>query len=423
MAELKNTETSGRPQKKPELLAPAGSLAKLKTAITYGADAVYVGGEEFSLRVAAENFTPEEMAEGVRFAHERGKRVYLTANIIPHNRDIAEYEAFLKEYSKSGFDAVILSDLGMFAMTRKLAPELEIHVSTQANNVNYMSAKTWYEMGAKRVILAREMSADEIKEIRENTPPQLELEAFVHGAMCISYSGRCLLSNYMTGRDSNMGACAHPCRWKYHLVEETRPGEYMPVFENDRGTFIYNSKDLCMIEHIDTLFECGLDSLKIEGRVKTEYYLATVVKAYREAIDRYYDNPDEFEFDPMWLEELLKVSHRDYTTGFYFGRPDSNEQNYKSSSYIRNYELLGIVGGYDEKTKMLTVVQKNRFFKGSEVEFLRPHGKYVKHTITYMEDEDGNELEVANRPQSVARIRIDTPVEPESMMRGVRREN
>ncbi len=406
--------------KKPELLAPAGSLAKLKIAITYGADAVYVGGEEFSLRVAAENFSPEELAEGVEFAHQRGKKVYLTANIIPHNSDIAEYEEFLKKYMSTGFDAVILSDLGMFQLTRELAPELEIHVSTQANNVNFKSAESWYKLGAKRVILAREMSFDEISEIREKTPEGLELEAFVHGAMCISYSGRCLLSNYMTNRDSNLGACSHPCRWKYFLMEETRPGEYMPVFENERGTFIYNSKDLCMIEHIDKLIESGLDSFKIEGRVKTEYYLATVVKAYRDAIDSYFENPADFRVDPMWLEELKKVSHRDYTTGFFFGKPGGDEQNYKTSSYVRNYELLGIVEDYDPKTGMLSVVQKNRFFKGSEVEFLRPQGDFVKHTIQYMEDEDGNELEVANRPQSIARIRIDTPIEKDSMMRGVR---
>ena len=406
--------------KKPELLAPAGSLTKLKIAVTYGADAVYVGGEEFSLRVAAENFSPEELAEGVKFAHERGKKVYLTANIIPHNADIAEYEEFLKKYSKAGFDAVILSDLGMFQLTREIAPELEIHVSTQANNVNYKSAETWYKMGAKRVILAREMSFDEISEIRQKTPQGLELEAFVHGAMCISYSGRCLLSNYMTNRDSNLGACSHPCRWKYFLMEETRPGEYMPVVENERGTFIYNSKDLCMIEHIDKLIESGLDSFKIEGRVKTEYYLATVVKVYRDAIDSYFENPEGFTFDSKWLEELKKVSHRDYTTGFFFGKPGGDEQNYKTSSYIRNYELLGIVEGYDPETKLLSVVQKNRFFKGSEVEFLRPCGDFVKHTIEYMEDENGNELEVANRPQSIAKIRIDIPIEEVSMMRGVR---
>ena len=406
--------------KKPELLAPAGSLTKLKIAVTYGADAVYVGGEEFSLRVAAENFSPEELEEGVKFAHERGKKVYLTANIIPHNADIAEYEDFLKKYAKAGFDAVILSDLGMFQLTREIAPDLEIHVSTQANNVNFKSAETWYKMGAKRVILAREMSFDEIAEIRQKTPEGLELEAFVHGAMCISYSGRCLLSNYMTNRDSNLGACSHPCRWKYFLMEETRPGEYMPVVENERGTFIYNSKDLCMIEHIDKLIESGLDSFKIEGRVKTEYYLATVVKAYRDAIDSYFDNPGNFKFEPKWLDELKKVSHRDYTTGFFLGKPGGDEQNYKTSSYIRDYELLGIVEGYDPKTKLLSVVQKNRFFKGSEIEFLRPKGDFVKHTIEYMEDEDGNELEVANRPQSIAKIRIDIPIEENSMMRGVR---
>ena len=406
--------------KKPELLAPAGSLNKLKIAITYGADAVYVGGEEFSLRVAAENFTPEELAEGVKFAHERGKKVYLTANIIPHNSDIAEYEDFLKRYSKAGFDAVILSDLGMFQITREVAPELEIHISTQANNVNFKSAESWYKMGAKRVILAREMSFDEIAEIRNKTPKDLELEAFVHGAMCISYSGRCLLSNYMTNRDSNLGACSHPCRWKYYLMEETRPGEYMPVFENERGTFIYNSKDLCMIEHIDKLIESGLDSFKIEGRVKTEYYLATVVKAYREAIDAYFENPDEFKFDKKWLDELKKVSHRDYTTGFFFGKPGGDEQNYKTSSYIREYELLGIVSGYDPETKMVSVVQKNRFFKGSEVEFLRPEGDFVKHKIEYMEDADGCELEIANKPQSIAKIRIDTPLEENAMMRAPR---
>ncbi|MBR5155155.1 MAG: U32 family peptidase C-terminal domain-containing protein [Clostridia bacterium] len=405
---------------KPELLAPAGSLSKLKIAITYGADAVYVGGEEFSLRVAAENFSVEDLREGVRFAHQRGKKVYLTANIIPHNEDIDEYSSFLKEYLNAGFDAVIVSDLGMFQLTREVAPDLEIHISTQANNVNYKSAESWYKMGAKRVILAREMSLDEIAEIRRRTPDGLELEAFVHGAMCISYSGRCLLSNYMTNRDSNQGACSHPCRWKYNLVEETRPGEYMPVFENERGTFIYNSKDLCMIDHIDKLVECGLDSFKIEGRVKSEYYLATIVKAYREAIDTYFEDPEGFKSNPEWLEEIKKVSHRDYTTGFFFGKPDGNEQNYETSSYIRNYELLGIVDGYDEKSGFLTVIQKNRFFKGSEVEFLRPKGEFVKFKIEYMENEQGEEMEVANRPQDIARIKTDFPIEKDSMMRGVR---
>lgn len=402
---------------KPELLAPAGNLEKLKKAFIYGADAVYIGGEEFSLRVAADNFTLDEIREGVEFAHARGGKVYLTANIIPHNRDIEEYKKYLLEVKDTGIDAVILSDLGMFSVTRQLAPELEIHISTQSNNVNYESARMWYEMGAKRVILAREMSLAEIREIRDEVPPELELEAFVHGAMCISYSGRCLLSNYMAGRDSNQGNCAHPCRWKYYLMEEQRPGEYMPVFENERGTFIYNSKDLCMIEHMDDLVQSGLSSFKIEGRVKSEYYVATVVKAYRQAIDAYLADPEHYRFDPDWLAELKKVSHRDYTTGFYYGRPSGKEQHYASSSYIREYDMVGVVTGYDPETGLARVVQKNRFFKGSELEFLRPVGKFFKQTIDYMTDENGVELEVANRPQSIVYIKTDLPVEPDTFLR------
>lgn len=406
--------------KKPELLAPAGNLDKLKIALLYGADAVYIGGEEFSLRAAADNFTMEEIREGVALAHERGKKVYLTANIIPHNKDLEEYKSFISEAYQTGIDAVIISDLGLFSLTRSLAPNLEIHVSTQANNVNYESAKMWRSLGAKRVILARELSFSEIKEIRENTPEGLELEAFVHGAMCISYSGRCLLSNYMTNRDSNQGECSHPCRWNYCLVEEKRPGQYMPVYENERGTFIYNSKDLCMIEHIGDLIESGLSSLKIEGRVKTEYYLATVVKAYRDAIDAYCADPKGFKFRQEWLDELLKVSHRGYTTGFYFQKPDGNEQNYETSSYIRNYELIGIVCGYDKETKMLSVIQKNRFVKGAEVEFLCPDRPFITHKIEYMTDAEGNEIEVANRPQQIVRLRFDEEIPNSSIMRQVK---
>lgn len=403
--------------KKPELLAPAGNLEKLKIAINYGADAVYIGGEEFSLRVAADNFTNEEIKRGVDFAKSKGRKVYLTANIIPHNKDIDEYAKFLNQVKDLGLDAVIISDLGMFDMTQQIAPGLDIHISTQANNVNYRSAQKWYEMGAKRVILAREMSLDEIGEIRDKTDPKLELEAFVHGAMCISYSGRCLLSNYMAGRDGNGGACAHPCRWKYYLMEEKRPGEYMPVFENERGTFIYNSKDLCMINHIDKLTESGLSSFKIEGRVKSEFYVATVVAAYRRAIDSYFERPDAWKPNPEWLSELRKVSHRDYTTGFYFGRPGGTEQHYASSSYIREYDMVGIAEGYDEKTKMVKVIQKNRFFKGDEVEFLCPDGSFFTQKIEYMTDGDGNEIEVANRPQSVCLIRTDKKVLKDSFMR------
>ena len=404
-------------KEKPELLAPAGNLEKLKIAIEYGADAVYIGGEEFSLRVAADNFTNDEIKLGVDFAKARGKKVYLTANIIPHNKDIDEYGRFLNDVKDLGLDAVILSDLGMFDVTKELAPGLEIHISTQANNVNYRSAQKWYEMGAKRVILAREMSLDEISEIRRRTDKDLELEAFVHGAMCISYSGRCLLSNYMAGRDGNGGACAHPCRWKYYLMEEKRPGEYMPVFENERGTFIYNSKDLCMINHIDKLVESGLTSFKIEGRVKSEFYVATVVAAYRRAIDSYFENPDAWEPNPEWLSELKKVSHRDYTTGFYFGRPGGTEQHYASSSYIREYDMVGVAEGYDEKTNMAKIVQKNRFFKGDEVEFLCPDGSFFTQKIEYMTDADGNEIEVANRPQSIAYVKTEKKVLKDSFMR------
>lgn len=402
---------------KPELLAPAGNLDKLKKAFIYGADAVYIGGEEFSLRVAADNFSLDEIREGVAFAHARGKKVYLTANIIPHNRDIEDYKSYIQEVKDTGIDAVILSDLGMFAITRELAPELDIHISTQSNNVNYESVRMWHSMGAKRVILAREMSLAEIREIREKTPPELELEAFVHGAMCISYSGRCLLSNYMAGRDSNQGNCAHPCRWKYYLMEEQRPGEYMPVFENERGTFIYNSKDLCMIEHMDDLIASGLSSFKIEGRVKSEYYVATVVKAYRQAIDAYMNDPEHYQFDSEWMEELKKVSHRDYTTGFYYGRPGGKEQHYENSSYIREYDMVGIVTEYDPKTQLAAVIQKNRIFKGDKIEFLRPVGKFFSQTIEGMTDEHGADLEVANRPQSLVYIKTDQPVEPDTFLR------
>ncbi len=407
---------------RPELLAPAGNLEKLKIALTYGADAVYIGGEEFSLRIAADNFTIDEMKQGIDFAKKKDKKVYLTANIIPHNKDIDEYAKYLKEVKDIGVDAVILSDLGMFDITREIAPDLDVHISTQANNVNYRSAQKWYEMGAKRVILAREMSMNEISEIRERVSPELELEAFVHGAMCISYSGRCLLSNYMTERDSNQGACSHPCRWKYYLMEEQRPGEYMPVFENERGTFIYNSKDLCMIDHIDKLIESGLSSFKIEGRVKSEFYVATVVAAYRQAIDRYLENPKDWKIDPALREELTKVSHRAYTTGFYFGKPSGKEQHYASSSYIRNYDMVGTVADFDEKTMTAKVVQKNRFFVGDEVEFLCPDGSFFTEKIEKIEDENGIELEVANRPQSIVYIKTSRKAEKDSFMRKKRDE-
>lgn len=402
---------------KPELLAPGGSLEKLKTAFLYGADAVYVGGEAYSLRAAAENFTLEELREGVDFAHNLGKKVYLTANILPHNVDIDAFIQYIAEIRPLGVDAVLIADPGMFSLMREVAPEIPIHISTQANNVNYRSAQFWHEQGAKRIVLARELSLAEIKEIRERTPAGLELEAFVHGAMCVSYSGRCLLSNYMTNRDANQGACSHPCRWNYALVEQTRPGEYMDVYENERGTFIFNSKDLCMIEHIPELVESGISSFKIEGRVKTAYYTATVIQAYRNEIDRYFADPAHYVFDRAQLEELYKVSHRPYSTGFYMGKPTAEQQVYTDSSYVRDYDLIGIVLDYDAETKIATVTQRNRFFMGDEIEVLRPGQPFFTQRIAHMENENGEAIDVAPHAAMLVRIPMDQPVVKDAMLR------
>ncbi len=403
--------------KKPELLAPGGSLEKLKTAIDFGADAVYIGGDAFSLRVAAENFSYEEMREGIKYAHDRGKKVYLTANIIAHNRDIPKFKTFVEEIRDLGFDAVLIADLGLFGIMRELAPEIPIHVSTQANNTNYMTANMWHKLGAERVVLGREMSFKEIAEFKENIPEDLELEAFVHGAMCISYSGRCLISNYMTGRNSNLGACAHPCRWNYSLVEEKRPGEYFDVFENERGTFIFNSKDLCTIEHIPEIVESGITSLKIEGRVKTAFYVATIVGAYRREIDRYCDDPENYKFNPEEMEELKKVSHRPYTTGFYFGKPDSDAQVYETSSYIRDYELVGIVTGYDKETKRLEVTQRNRFFSGDEVEILEPMKPFTPLVIKNLKNDNGEAIDVAPHAEQMVTMDCDVEISIGAMLR------
>ncbi len=403
--------------KKPELLAPGGSLEKLKTAIEFGADAVYIGGEAFSLRVAAENFTYEEMLEGLKFAHDRGKKVYLTANIIPHNDDIAEFEKYIEEVRPMGFDGILVSDLGMFEVVKEKAPELPIHISTQANNVNWRSALAWYKMGAERVVVGREMSFRELAQFREKLPEELEIEAFVHGAMCISYSGRCLLSNYLTSRDANQGHCSHPCRWNYALVEEKRPGQYMPVFENERGTFIFNSKDLCMIRHIPELVESGITSLKIEGRVKTPYYVATVIGAYRREIDRYFADPENYVFNEAEYEELCKVSHRPYTTGFYYNKPDENSQVYTSSSYIRDYDLVAMVEDYDEKTGIAKLTQRNKFSVGEEIEIIQPEKPYFKMTIRDMKDEEGQEIESAPHAVMTVYMPVDEPVVKGAMLR------
>lgn len=404
-------------KKKPELLAPGGSLEKLKTAIDYGADAVYIGGEAFSLRVAAENFSLEDMKEGLKYAHDRGKKVYLTANIIAHNRDLDKFKEYIRQIRPLGFDAVLIADLGLFDIMREIAPENPIHVSTQANNTNYATANAWHKLGAERVVLGREMSFKEIAEFREKISPELELEAFVHGAMCISYSGRCLLSSYMTGRNSNVGACAHPCRWNYSLVEEKRPGEYFDVFENERGSFIFNSKDLCTIEHIPELIESGISSLKIEGRVKTSFYVATVVGAYRREIDRYFADPKNYEFNREELEELCKVSHRPYTTGFYFGAPGSDGQVYESSSYIRDYELVGIVKEYDEASGRMTVTQRNRFFEGDELEIIQPMKPYITVKAMNMCDDKGEKISVAPHAEQVVTMDCAEPVCEGAMLR------
>ena len=402
---------------KVELLAPAGNLYKLKIAIKYGADAVYIGGEAFSLRTAADNFTPEEMREGIEYAHSYGKKVYITANIIPHNRDLEEMERYFKEIYDMGADAVIISDLGAFNICKRVAPELEIHISTQANNTNYATVQAWHEMGAKRVVLAREMTLEEVREIRDNISDTCELEAFMHGAMCVSYSGRCLLSNYMTARDSNYGACSHPCRWNYALMEEKRPGEYMPVYENERGTFIMNSKDLCMIEHLPELIESGVLSLKIEGRVKSEYYVATIIGAYRKAIDKYYESPAEYKFDSKWYDEIKKVSHRDYYTGFFFGIPDTGAQIYGSSSYIRECDLIGIVLDYDEETGLAKVSQRNRFFLGDEIEIMQPGEDFFVQKVEVLKDENMNDISVANHAAMTVYIKTDRPVVKDAMLR------
>lgn len=402
---------------KVELLAPAGNLEKLKYAILYGADAVYIGGKKLGLRASADNFSIEEMREGVEFAHSCGKKVYLALNIFAHNEDFQGIEEYLKEVATTNIDAVIISDPGIFTIVKKVLPEMEIHFSTQANNTNYMSANFWHEMGVKRIVLARELSLEEIKEIRSKTPDSLDFEVFVHGAMCISYSGRCLLSNYMTNRDANRGECSHPCRWKYQLVEEKRPGEYMPVFEDDRGTYIYNSKDLCMIAHLKEMIEAGVGSLKIEGRMKSAYYVATVVKAYRDAIDAYYADPEKFVYQEKWLHELNKASHRDYTTGFFFGKPGHNEQVYNTSTYIREYTFIGVVLEYDKETKIAKVEQRNRMFKGDKIEVLMPEGDFFTQNIEWMKNEKEEEIDVAPNPQMILYMPLEREVPPLTILR------
>lgn len=408
--------------KRVELLAPAGDLEKLKFALLYGADAVYIGGEVFGLRAAAKNFSLEQMKEGIEFAHALGKKVFLTLNIIPHNADIHYLEDYIGSIRDIGLDAVILSDPGTLMFVKQYAPELEVHLSTQANNTNYMSANFWHTQGISRVILARELSFKEISEIREKTPETLEIEAFVHGAMCISYSGRCLISNYMTHRDANRGACAQPCRWEYNIVEKTRPNEEFPVLETEDGTFLFNSKDLCMIHSVDKLIESGLDSLKIEGRMKSVYYVANVVRAYREAIDTYYRDPEHFVYNPEWFAEIKKVSHREFTDGFYENKPSEESQLYGSSAYIRSYDFVGVVKSYDAVTGMAVVEQRNNFKVGDALEVIGPNYYQSEMVVTSILNEKGDSIEVAPHAQQLVQVKMTEPVEPYYILRRAKEE-
>ena len=393
-----------------ELLIPAGSLDVLKTAVIYGADAVYIGGEAFGLRAKAKNFTKEDMKEGIAFAHERGVKVYVTANILAHNEDLPGVEEYFEEMKEVRPDALIISDPGVFAIARKILPDMELHVSTQANNTNYGTFLFWYNQGAKRVVTARELSLQEIKEIRDRIPEDMEIESFIHGAMCISYSGRCLLSNYFVGRDANQGACTHPCRWKYSVVEETRPGEYMPVYENERGTYIFNSKDLCMIEHIPEMIEAGIDSFKIEGRMKTALYVATVARTYRKAIDDYLESPEKYRANMEWYKaEIGKCTYREFTTGFYFHKPDATTQIYDSNTYVKNYTYIGTVETVFEDGSF-QMEQKNKFTVGETIEIMKPDGRNLAVTVEEIRNEEGEQMESAPHPKQILRVRLsETP--------------
>lgn len=401
--------------KKPELLAPAGNMEKLKMALLYGADAVYLGGKAFGLRAFGGNFTNEELQEAVNFAHKLGKKIYVTVNIFPHNSDIAKLPAYLTFLNEIKVDAILVADLGVFTLAKEYAPDVELHISTQANNTNWAAVNAWGELGASRVVLAREMSLEEIKEIREKC--SVELEMFVHGAMCISYSGRCLMSNYLTGRDANRGSCAQPCRWNYALVEEKRPGQYFPVLEDERGTYIFNSKDMCLLPYLPDVIASGVDSLKIEGRMKSVHYAASVVKAYREAIDSYFAAPEQFEVKKEWVEELDKVSHRAYTTGFYYGRPTEKDQIYGTSSYTQTSDFVGLVLDYDEKTGFATVEQRNNMKVGQEIEIFQPHLAGYRQILQEMYNDEGEAIQVAPHPQQIVKIRMDRPVEPYGILR------
>lgn len=401
----------------PELLVPASSLEVLQVAVIFGADAVYIGGEAFGLRAKAKNFSKEDMSEGVRFAHEHGVKVYVTANILAHNQDLEGVRKYFEELREIGPDALIISDPGVYQIAKEVCPEIERHISTQANNTNYGTYQFWYQMGAKRVVTARELSLEEIREIRSRIPEDMEIETFIHGAMCISYSGRCLLSNYLTGRDSNQGACTHPCRWKYSVMEESRPGEYFPVYENERGTFIFNSKDLCMIEHIPDLINAGIDSFKIEGRMKTALYVATVARTYRKAIDDYLKDPALYEENMSWYQEQISnCTYRQFTTGFFYGKPTQEAQIYDNNTYIKEYTYLGIVGETNEEGKYC-ISQRNKFSVGEQIEVMKPNGDNIGATVKSIQDEEGNQMESAPHPKQILYIDLGIKLDRYDILR------
>lgn len=408
--------------KKPELLVPASSLEVLKVAVIFGADAVYIGGEAFGLRAKAKNFSKEDMREGIVFAHDHGVKVYVTANILAHNYDLQEVRQYFTELKELKPDALIISDPGIFTIAQEICPEIERHISTQANNTNYETYRFWHRLGAKRVVSARELSLQEISEIRGKIPEEMEIETFIHGAMCISYSGRCLLSNYFTGRDANQGACTHPCRWKYAVVEETRPGEYLPVYENERGTYIFNSKDLCMIEHIPELVSAGIDSFKIEGRMKTALYVATVARTYRKAIDDFFVSRETYEKNmPWYLEQISNCTYRQFTTGFFFGKPYETTQIYDSNTYVKEYTYLGIVGGRNEEG-YYRIEQRNKFSVGETIEVMKPDGENRLVTVQKIRDESGSEMESAPHPKQVLYIDLGQPLAEYDILRRQEKE-
>ncbi len=403
--------------KKPELLIPANNIEVLKEAVYYGADAVYIGGEVFGLRAKAKNFTHDEMAEAIAFAHAHNVKVHVTVNILAHNYDLEDAKDYLKQLGELRPDALIIADPGIYALAKEICPDIERHISTQANNTNYLTYKFWYEQGAKRVVAARELSLDEIAEIRANIPDDMEIECFIHGAMCISYSGRCLLSNYFTGRDGNQGECTHPCRWKYAVMEEQRPGEYLPVYENERGTYIFNSKDLCMIEHIPEMINAGIDSFKIEGRMKTALYVATVARTYRKAIDDYLESPDKYAANMDWYkEEIKKCTYRGFATGFYFGKPTHETQVYGSNTYINEYTYLGIVYEIKDDGTVRTE-QRNKFCKGDEIEIMKPDGRNIQAVVLGIYDENGTEMESCPHPKQTLYVKLSEKAEVYDILR------